>query len=86
MNENPNLKVELTDEDGNKEMFQELKRIEHKGVEYAILCPAEIEDETEVGIVIMQYLSDGVSLQMVDDEALCEEVFNVFAASINDEE
>ena len=86
MKENPNLMVELTDEDGNKEMCQELKRLEHKGIEYAVLCPSEIEDEKEVGVVIMQYMADGVSLQMVEDDALCEEVFNVFASSLDDEE
>ena len=86
MSEVDNPKVELTDENGQKAMFQELERIEHKGHKYGIFCPAEIgEDQEEVDVVIMQYLDDGVSLQMLEDEALCDEVFEVFSAMAEEE-
>lgn len=78
--------IELTDEDGNKELFQELQKVEYQGRQYAVLCPANIGDEKEVGLVIMEYVDDGASLRMLDDEQLCEEVFNAFVATLDDEE
>ena len=85
MNENQIPVIELTDEDGNKEMFQELKRVDYKGHTYAFFCPQEIDDnEPEVGLVIMECLDDH-TMQMLEDESLCEAVFEVFAEEMNAE-
>ncbi len=86
-NQDMNLaQIELTDEDGNKELFQELQRLEYQGRQFSILCPADIGDEKEVGLVIMEALDDGASLRMLEDEQLCEEVFNAFVATLEDDE
>lgn len=76
----------LTDIDGNQELFQEVGKPEYKGMQFSVLCPADIGDQKDVGLVVMQYVDNGTSLQMVEDENLCEEVFSLFVSSLGDDE
>ena len=46
--------IMLIDEDGKEEAHQVLAWQEYEGREFAVLCPVDIEDGAEVGLVIME--------------------------------
>lgn len=78
--------IMLMDEDGTEEAHQVLAWQELYGREFAVLCPVDIQDGEEVGLVIMES-RDG-SLEFVADEAITQEVFDAFIAAMgaDDEE
>lgn len=83
--------VELTDEDGVTTAFEYQATIEHEGSEYIVLMapPEEDEDEDEGSIVIMKIVEDenGEDTYVsVDDEALLQEVFDLFLEHLDEEE
>ena len=69
--------IMLIDEDGNEEAHQVLAWQEYEGREFAVLCPVDIEDGAEVGLVIMESVN-GESLEFVADEAITNAVFDAF--------
>ncbi len=73
--------IMLTDEDGTEEAFQVLGFQTYQERDFAVLCPVEIEDEAEVGLVIMESVG-GNSLEFVEDEAVTEAVFNLFMETL----
>ncbi len=79
--------IMLTDEDGTEEAFQVMGFQAYQERDFAILCPVEIEDGAEVGLVIMESVG-GNSLEFVEDEAVTEAVFNLFmeTLAIDDDE
>lgn len=76
--------IMLIDDDGNEEAHQVLAWQELDGREFAVLCPVDIEDGAEVGLVIMES-RDG-SLEFVADEALTQAVFDAFMETMAAEE
>ena len=70
------ITVMLMDDDGREEPHQILGWQELDGREFAVLCPAEIEEGAEVGLVIMESVNG--ALQFVDDEAFNQTVFDAF--------
>ena len=76
--------VMLVDEDGTEEAHQVLAWQELDGREFAVLCPVDIEDGEEVGLVIMES-RDG-SLEFVAGEALTQAVFDAFMETMAAEE
>lgn len=69
--------IMLIDEDGKEEPHQVLAWQEYEGREFAVLCPVNIEDGAEVGLVIMESVN-GESLEFVADEAVANAVFDAF--------
>lgn len=69
--------IMLIDEDGKEEAHQVLAWQEYEGREFAVLCPVDIEDGAEVGLVIMESVN-GESLEFVEDEAITNAVFDAF--------
>jgi len=78
------ITVMLMDDDGKEEPHQILGWQEHKGREFAVLCPVNIEEGAEVGLVIMESANN--SLQFVEDEAITQQVFDAFMEAFGVEE
>lgn len=70
------ITVMLMDDDGRQEPHQVLGWQEVAGREFAVLCPVDIEEGAEVGLVIMESV-DG-ALQFVADEEITQVVFDAF--------
>ena len=68
--------IMLIDDDGKEEAHQILSWMEYEGREFAVLCPVDIEEGAEVGLVIMESVND--SLEFVADEAITNAVFDAF--------
>ena len=77
--------IMLVDDDGKEEAHQVLAWQEYDGREFAVLCPVDIEEGAEVGLVIMESVNDE-SLEFVADEALTQAVFDAFMATFGAEE
>lgn len=77
--------IMLVDDDGNEEPHQVLAWQEYEGREFAVLCPTNIEEGAEVGLVIMESVNDE-SLEFVADEAITQAVFDAFMESFGAEE
>lgn len=77
--------IMLIDEDGKEEAHQVLAWQEYEGREFAVLCPVDIEEGAEVGLVIMESVN-GESLEFVEDEAITNAVFDAFMASFGTDE
>ena len=73
-------KVSLINENGEEEFFEHLMTLKYKGVEYVILHPDVEEEEGDVSVVIMSVDDDEgeTAYNIVDDEALANEVFMEF--------
>lgn len=78
------ITVMLMDDDGREEPHQILGWQELDGREFAVLCPVNIEEGAEVGLVIME--STNNSLQFVEDEAITQQVFDAFMEAFGVEE
>ncbi len=77
--------IMLVDDDGKEEAHQVLAWQEYDGREFAVLCPVDIEEGAEVGLVIMESVNDE-SLEFVADEAVTQAVFDAFMATFGAEE
>lgn len=78
------ITVMLMDDDGKEEPHQILGWQELDGREFAVLCPVNIEEGAEVGLVIMESANN--SLQFVDDELITQQVFDAFMEAFGVEE
>lgn len=78
------ITVMLMDDDGREEPHQILGWQELEGREFAVLCPVNIEEGAEVGLVIMESANN--SLQFVDDELITQQVFDAFMEAFGVEE
>lgn len=76
--------VMLMDDDGREEPHQILGWQELDGREFAVLCPVNIDEGAEVGLVIME--STNNSLQFVEDEVITQQVFDAFMETFGVEE
>ena len=90
--EDENL-VELVDEDGVKREFEHLMTFEYRGEWYVALAPAgpveESEDEDEGEEIAIYHLvgeEDDEQLEIIEDEALLDEVFAEFCNLYEDSE
>ena len=77
--------IMLIDENGNEEAHQVLAWQEYEGREFAVLCPVDIEDGAEVGLVIMESVNNE-SLEFVADEAIANAVFDAFMEAMGTDE
>ena len=77
--------IMLIDENGNEEAHQVLAWQEYEGREFAVLCPVDLEDGAEVGLVIMESVNDE-SLEFVADEAIANAVFDAFMEAMGTDE
>ena len=77
--------IMLIYEDGKEEAHQVLAWQEYDGREFAVLCPVNIEDGAEVGLVIMESVN-GESLEFVADEAIANAVFDAFMEAMGAED
>lgn len=81
--------LEFTDEDGNVEKFEYLDCIEYKGADYAVLLPVTENDDEEVDVYIFEVIeeldSDTDTYVGIADQALVDEVYNVFIEKHKDD-
>ncbi len=88
MENEENHLIETVDEEGNVITFELYDIVEVDGQEYALLLPAEEQDESdEAELVIMKLSKDGEDyiFETIDDEAEFEKVAN-YVESLEDEE
>ena len=85
--------IELTDEEtGESESFIYLMTLERGQTQYAVLVPAEIdedEEDEEVGVFFMQIREDGedeYTFIPLEDEALIDELFAEYIQILDEEE
>ena len=80
--------VELIDEEGNTIPYEHLMTFEYKDEWYVALAPVaeEIEDEEEEDIFIYHIVGeeDNETLEVIEDEALLDEVFEEFCRQYDD--
>ena len=79
MENEENHLIETVDEEGNVITFELYDIVEVDGQEYALLLPAEEQDESdEAELVIMKLSKDGEDyiFETIDDEAEFEKVAN----------
>ena len=83
--------VILNDEDGNEVRFKFLDLIELNNEEYVVLLPVLEEGEEDEGEVVilkvedMDEESDEESYVSVDDEAILNQVFEIFKEKFKDD-
>ena len=83
--------VILNDEDGNEVRFEFLDLIELNNEEYVVLLPVLEEGEEDEGEVVilkvedMDEESDEESYVSVDDEAILNQVFEIFKEKFKDD-
>ncbi len=96
MDENENLEEELdnvvvlNDEEGNEVKFEFLDLVELNDEEYVILLPMTEDDEEEEGEVVILKVEDSdndeeESYVSVDDEAILNQVFDIFKERFKDD-
>ncbi len=78
--------ITLTDEEGKEEDFELIDFVDYQEKTYAVFTPYEEaedddDDEGEVEVVIMETSMEGeeLSLQFVEDQALCNQILAAFA-------
>ena len=75
----------LTDEEGNEYTFELVDFVEYQEKLYAVLAPSEEENESlseeEMGVVVMETEMKGeeLTLNFVEDIALCQQILAAFA-------
>lgn len=85
--------VELVDEDGNTLRYEHVGTIEYKGEWYCFLTPEKTEDASEddeegeeVAVFHLVGDEDDEQLEVIEDEALLDEVFAEFCNQYGDSE
>ena len=81
--------VTITDDEGNEYVLEHLHTIEHKGCFYMAFLPTDIdEDDDDYGLVILKVIKENGEeiLGSVDDPDELEEVYELFAEVLFDEE
>jgi len=80
--------VEFETEDGRVVEFEHICTIEHKGTDYYLFSPVEASEgieEDEVAIFTIVKEGDEMIYQMVEDEALLDEVYAEYVAIMSEE-
>ncbi len=81
--------ITITDDEGNEYVLEHLHTLEHKGRFYMAFLPTDIdEDDEDYGLIILKVIEeDGEEiLGSIDDSDELEEVYELFAAVLFDEE
>ncbi len=68
----------LTDDKGNETNFEYLDSVEHQGVEYLVLCPADQEDMQIVILAVEPVDEEIENYIAVEDEALLNTIYGIF--------
>ncbi len=74
----------LTDENGNEVKFEYLDVIEHEGVEYLYLLPADVEDTEVVILQIEPVDEENENYLAIEDEALLDTLYDLFKEKYKD--
>ncbi len=74
----------LTDENGNEAQFEYLDVIEHEGVEYLFLLPADVEDTEVVILQIEPVDEENENYLAIEDEALLDTLYDLFKEKYKD--
>lgn len=81
--------ITITDDDGNEYELEHLHTLEYKGSFYMAFLPTDMsEDDENYGLIILKVIEeDGEEiLGSVDDQDELEEVYELFAAVLFDDE
>ena len=81
--------ITITDDDGNEYVLEHLHTLEHKGRFYMAFLPTDISEEDEdYGLIILKVIEENGEeiLGSVDDPDELEEVYELFASVLFDEE
>jgi len=81
--------ITITDDEGNEYVLEHLHTLEHKGRFYMAFLPTDIEEENEdYGLIILKVVEENGEeiLGSIDDPDELEEVYELFAAVLFDEE
>ena len=81
--------ITITDDDGHEYVLEHLHTLEHKGHFYMAFLPTDIDEENDdYGLIILKVVEeDGEEiLGSIDDPDELEEVYELFAAVLFDEE
>ncbi|MBS7403055.1 MAG: DUF1292 domain-containing protein [Oscillospiraceae bacterium] len=81
--------VTITDDDGNEYVLEHLHTLEYKGSFYMAFLPTDMDEEDEdYGLIILKVIEENGEeiLGSVDDQEELEEVYELFAAVLFDEE
>ncbi len=81
--------ITITDEEGNEYELEHLHTLENKGSFYMAFLPTDMnEDDEDYGIIILKVIEENGEeiLGSVDDQEELEEVYELFAAVLFDDE
>ncbi len=81
--------VTITDDDGNEYVLEHLHTLEYKGSFYMAFLPTDMdEDDEDYGIIILKVVEENGEeiLGSVDDQDELEEVYELFAQVLFDED
>ena len=81
--------ITITDDDGTEYVLEHLHTLEHKGCFYMAFLPTDIDEENEdYGMIILKVIEENGEeiLGSIDDPDELEEVYELFAAVLFDEE
>ncbi|MBP8640813.1 MAG: DUF1292 domain-containing protein [Oscillospiraceae bacterium] len=81
--------ITITDDDGNEYVLEHLHTLEHKGKFYMAFLPTDIDEENDdYGLIILKVVEENGEeiLGSIDDPDELEEVYELFAAVLFDEE
>lgn len=81
--------ITITDDEGNEYVLEHLHTLEHKGRFYMAFLPTDIDEENEdYGLIILKVIEENGEeiLGSIDDPDELEEVYELFAAVLFDEE
>ena len=81
--------ITITDDEGNEYVLEHLHTLEHKGRFYMAFLPTDIdEDNDDYGLIILKVIEENGEeiLGSIDDSDELEEVYELFAAVLFDEE
>ena len=79
--------IALVGEDGEQMLFEHVLTFMYENERYMALIPAEQSNEEEAELVFMHVRPDkvkGDSYAVVDNEVLCEELFEVFCELLDE--
>ncbi len=81
--------ITITDDEGNEYVLEHLHTLEHKGRFYMAFLPTDIDEENEdYGLIILKVIEENGEeiLGSIDDPDELEEVYELFATVLFDEE
>ncbi len=81
--------ITITDDEGNEYVLEHLHTLEYKDTFYMAFLPTDMdEDDPDYGLIILKVIEENGEeiLGSVDDPDELEEVYELFAAVLFDEE